>query len=171
MDLYIIDVPEDSLVTAAGVMVEVCARFGNVLDRKSAFHILRALAPPFLVGSTDDSDALRAAQEALEGAGFTTATLEAGESPEALRMDEVAPAVSENLDAEPSDFVLAAQTALAFMAFADGAASGAVSFLATMGNIDPDGPYGDAIELLLHTFPPHAQQVAVAEAILEAARE
>lgn len=170
LDLYVTAIPSENQVTAASTLAEASTSFGNTIDRKSAYNAMRFLLPPLLVGTTDDHDALLAAQESLEGVGFTTATLEAGSDPAALRTDEVAPAETDPPDPDDESDVVA-QTALAFMAFADGAASGAVSYLATMAHIDPDGPYRAAIEFMLETFPPQATQVEVARRIVESAED
>lgn len=171
IDLYVVAIPTENQVTAAATLAEVSTSFGHKIDRKGAYNAMRFLLPPLLVGTTDDHDALLAAQEALEGVGFLCATLEAGSDPAPLRTDEDAPAIPDDDDEPVADPVLVAQTALAFMAFADGAASGAVSFLATMEHIDPDGPYRAAIQLMFETFPPQDSQITVAKMIVDAVED
>src|SRR3954468_6563852 len=107
LDLYVTAIPSENQVTAASTLAEVSTSFGNTIDRKSAYNAMRFLLPPLLVGTTDDHDALLAAQESLEGVGFTTATLEAGSDPAPLRTDEVAPAETDPPDPDDESDVVA----------------------------------------------------------------
>lgn len=112
---------------------------------------------PLLIGQGSDSDALQAAQEALAAIGATTELLD-----DDIEVD------SDESEAEGSPGVdPAAGLALAAMAFADGNAGIALSYLATLDHIDPDGPHAEAAHLLLAAFPPNHQQVAVARMIAE----
>lgn len=171
MFLYVTSLSDDApIVTIARAIAEQQAKFngeplrGLAVLTRVIYDELRSTDGPWLVGQSDDHALVDQAGAALESLGAQIAVTDTPWAEEELSEPQDEPAEP---DAEDDfDGLKIAQTALAFMAFSDGSASVAVSYLATMAHIDPDGPFADAVDLLLNTFPANAQHLKIAEMIL-----
>jgi hypothetical protein len=165
--LWITDFPEGgwSPVQAAGLIAD-----HSDLSRPDAYAALQSGPPVAVPLMNDDPEGIAAAQAALEQFGFTTGVFDEGDVPVSPDNGDEVPPHPGFSDADEVGEVgfseQGARTAIAFMAFGDGAAATALAYLATMHAIDPDGPYEDAVAMLLSTFPPGRQQVDIARMVV-----
>lgn len=166
MRLFVIGCPEGVSRSSTAKAVRDAARVvdGPGSDAQTALALVDA-GVPIYVGDFTLDEVADVVVGLLEDSGFEVQTFADGEGPDI----DLAEAVADETPEGPDEFfasVPVAQTALAFMAFADGSPSVAMSYLATMGLIDADGPFHEAAVLLLETFPATESQVAVARAIV-----